>query len=425
MEIPEKFVGSWICNVYQKSLRPDFSFWHEKGGEMDKMIEEAKDENSEIMKFPVIGEEEFTRTINKMKNGKATGIDGISAEIMKFLIRDEDIRNYAVKCFNQAIKEKINEDWLISKTKMLPKNKRPKILEFRPIAVTVNSSKILCSILREKIKDHLKERKIRYENQYGFTKKGRPDHCLFTLDYVAARTYRWKTRKVKPLLYAFIDFKKAYDSINRERLIEVLIKYKINPHIINLIVQMYEGDKTTISLGKLKKTVEVTSGIRHGCSISTLLFKMVTFTIIEEMNRSVQAYQTGAYKGNSLWLADDAVLIADSEETLEKAFEILESEGKKNGLELSEEKTKIVKIRGKLEGKTHIGKYKIEKEAKYLGIQVGGNGSDIYAAENKLLINKAEKKASELMREVKKSCDIIRVGKIIWKMMHIPAIMYG
>ena len=29
------------------------------------------------------------------------------------------------------------------------------------------------------------------------------------------------------------------------------------------------------------------------------------------------------------------------------------------------------------------------------------------------------------MREVRKSCDIIQVGKAIWKMMHIPAIMYG
>ena len=136
---------------------------------------------------------------------------------MKFLIRDEVIKNYAVKCFSRAIREKINEDWLISKTKMLPKNKRPKILEFRPIAVTVNSSKILCSIMREKIEDHLRERKIKYENQYGFTKKGRPDHCLYTLDYFATRTYKRKSRKVKPLLYAFIDFKKAYDSINRER----------------------------------------------------------------------------------------------------------------------------------------------------------------------------------------------------------------
>merc|ERR1711888_62793 len=125
-----------------------------------------------------------------MKNVKATGTDGISAEIMKFLIRDEAIKSYAVKCFNRAIKEKINEDWLISKTKMLPKNKRPKILEFRPIAVTVNSSKILCSIMRKKIEEHLKEKKIEYENQYGFTRKGRPDHCLNILDYVATRTYK-------------------------------------------------------------------------------------------------------------------------------------------------------------------------------------------------------------------------------------------
>ena len=63
-----------------------------------------------------------------MKNGKATGIDGISAEIMKFLIKDAEIKKFAVKCFNNALKEQINENWLISKTKMIPKNKTPKNL---------------------------------------------------------------------------------------------------------------------------------------------------------------------------------------------------------------------------------------------------------------------------------------------------------
>ena len=129
---------------------------------------------------------------------------------------------------------------------MIPKNKRPKILEHRPIAVTVNGSKILCAIMREKIENYLKEKKINYESQYGFTKGGRPDHCLFTLDYIATRTYAKRGRKIKPLYYAFIDFKKAYDSINREKLIEVLIKYKVNPYIINMVIQMYDGDKTTI-----------------------------------------------------------------------------------------------------------------------------------------------------------------------------------
>ena len=73
------------------------------------MIEEEKKGDSEIMKFPII-EKEFINPINKMKNGKASGIDGISAEIMKFLIKDEEIRKYALKCFNNALKEQIHED---------------------------------------------------------------------------------------------------------------------------------------------------------------------------------------------------------------------------------------------------------------------------------------------------------------------------
>ena len=134
-----------------------------------------------------------------------------------------------------------------------------------------------------------------------------------------------------------------------------------------MIIQMYEGDKTTIQLGKLRKTIEVTSGIRQGCSISTLLFKMVTFTIIEQLRSKADPYKIGAYNDNSLWIADDAVVIAQDEENLLKALKVLEKAGKRNGLELSEEKTKIMKIRGPSK-KEKIGKFKVEKETKYLGI---------------------------------------------------------
>ena len=175
------------------------------------MLEEEKEPDSGIMRFSIIEEAELLGVINNMKNGKASGIDGISANLIKFLIKDEKIRKYTLKCFNNALKEKINEDWLVSKTTMIPKTKWPKILEHRPIAVTVNSSKIICSIMREKIEEHLKKKKVMYQNQYGFTKGGRPEHCFFILDYIANRTYTGNNRKNKTLFYAFIDFKKAYD----------------------------------------------------------------------------------------------------------------------------------------------------------------------------------------------------------------------
>ena len=99
------------------------------------------------------------------------------------------------KCFNNVLKEDIHEDWLLSKTTMIPKVKKPKILDHRPIAVTVNSSKIICTILREKMEEHLKESNIIFENQYGFTSGGKIEHCLYTLDYVANMTYESNNKK--------------------------------------------------------------------------------------------------------------------------------------------------------------------------------------------------------------------------------------
>ena len=72
-------------------------------------------------------------------------------------------------------------------------------------------------------------------------------------------------------------------------------------------------------------------------------------------------------------LTDDTTIIAKDENSLKKVPKTLEEAGRENGLELSEEKRKTLRIRGTIiEWK--IGNYKIEKEEKYLGIQIGGKG---------------------------------------------------
>ena len=83
-----------------------------------------------------------------------------------------------------------------------------------------------------------------------------------------------------------------------------------------------------------------------------------------------------------------------------------------------------MRIRGSSK-KEKIGKFKVEKETKYLGIQLGGKGRDIFGAENKIWIQKAEKKANELICQIKSSCDMVIVGKAVWKMMAIPSILFG
>merc|ERR1711874_509910 len=105
----------------------------------------------------------------------------------------------------------------------------------------------------------------------------------------------------------------------------------------------YEGDSTIIQLGRMKRNIEVTGGIRQGCCISTLLFKMVIFTMIDDLRKMAEKYEVGKFFDNSLWLADDATLIADSPENLLKLLEALKKIGELNGLEINMEKTKVMK----------------------------------------------------------------------------------
>ena len=87
---------------------------------------------------------------------------------------------------------------------------------------------------------------------------------------------------------------------------------------------MYSGDTTTICLGTKEEKIEVTSGIKQGCSISTLLFKLITYNIIEELEEKGIMYEVADYKGNSVWLADDTTLIANSKENMEKKYNDIE-----------------------------------------------------------------------------------------------------
>ena len=93
----------------------------------------------------------------------------------------------------------------------------------------------MCGFLREKIEEHLKIWSHTFENQYGFTQGGRVEHCMYTLAYVSNRKFKSNKKRHKTLYFAMVDFKKAYDSVDRKKLIEVLIKYKVNPKIIKIL----------------------------------------------------------------------------------------------------------------------------------------------------------------------------------------------
>ena len=67
---------------------------------------------------------------------------------------------------------------------------------------------------------------------------------MFILQYIANRAYEINTTYYKQVIWVALDFKKAYDSIDRGKLIETMVKYKINPKIIDIATKLYSEDET-------------------------------------------------------------------------------------------------------------------------------------------------------------------------------------
>ena len=79
-----------------------------------------------------------------------------------------------------------------------------------------------------------------------------------------------------------VDFKKAFDSVDKKALIHALLKYERDPLVIEVITRLYTGDNTRLYLENTEiEEMEVTSGIRQGCTLSPLLFIMVLNKVIE------------------------------------------------------------------------------------------------------------------------------------------------
>ena len=96
-----------------------------------------------------------------------------------------------------------------------------------------------------------------------------------------------KTFKDKKVLYVTaVDFAKAYDSVKRDSLIKTLMDYKIHPNLIDIVTGTYIDDRTNIVTGgETEMKMTVSSGIRQGCTASTTLFKLLTYVIIDRLQK--------------------------------------------------------------------------------------------------------------------------------------------
>ena len=80
----------------------------------------------------------------------------------------------------------------------------------------------------------------------------------------------------KKMYCIFIDFQKAFDSIDRDKLWNVLYDIGVSTKYIRALKQMYKSVKGKVRVGsKFTEEIDCKSGVKQGCKLSPLLFSLL------------------------------------------------------------------------------------------------------------------------------------------------------
>ena len=99
----------------------------------------------------------------------------------------------------------------------------------------------------------------------------------------AVRRLQELGRKARaPLFLCFIDLQKAYDSVDRTLLWQVLARFGTPPQMIEVIRQFHDGMRACVRYddGRCSEWFEVAQGLRQGCVLSPLLFNVFFAAIL-------------------------------------------------------------------------------------------------------------------------------------------------
>ena len=228
----------------------------------------------------------------------------------------------------------------------------------------------------------------------------------------------------KSLFVTAIDFAKAFDSINRLHIIKVMMKYRCDPNLIEAIAQIYTGDRTQIWFQNRKVgEVDVTSGIRQGCTCSPWLFVMVMNDIIEKLIDTKIGFRNEVLKIPILMFADDGLLMAQSKEHMRVLVKTLVGVASEIGMKINREKSVVI-IFNSEERIEKIEEIKIDNTMKYLGVMVK-NVRDSFKIHKENKIKTAKLFSNLTYSVIQKSCNKLIIGKTYWESVVVPAVMYG
>ena len=149
----------------------------------------------------------------------------------------------------------------------------------------------------------------------------------------------------KNIYFCFIDYAKAFDCVDHNKLWKTLKEMGIPDHLACLLRNLYAGQEVTVRTGHgTTDRFQIGKRVRQGCILSLYLFNFCAEYIMQ--NSGLYEAQAGIKIAgrniNNLRYADDTTLMAESEEELKSLLMRMKEESEKAGLKLNIQKMRIM-----------------------------------------------------------------------------------
>ena len=285
--------------------------------------------------------DEVKNIVMKCKNGKASGIDSIPYEALKNDQAISVLTHMFQLCFDCG---KVPSMWLRSIINPIAKSKDndPRIpLNYRGISLICCTSKIYSSLLNNRIIKYLNHTNKIADEQNGF-RKGRScsDH-IFSLDTVLRSLV-----KDKPVFAAFVDFKKAFDCINKNFLFFKILRNNIEGKLYWAVKALYANNEACVKVNNyLTSWFQCKKGVRQGDTLSPTLFSIFINDLATDIKRLNMGVKFGDEDLSILLYADDVVLLSDNAEHLQSMLDTLHTWCTKWKVFINKENSNIVHFR--------------------------------------------------------------------------------
>ena len=207
------------------------------------------------------------------------------------------------------------------------------------IALISHASKVMLKILQAKLQQYVNHELP--DVQAGF-RKGRG-----TRDQIA--NILWIIKKArefqKNIYFCFIYYAKAFDCADHNKLWKILKEIGLPDHLTCLLRNLYAGEEATVRIGHgTTDWFQIRKRVCQGCILSPCLFNLHAENIMwnAELDEAQDGIKIAGRNINNLRYADDATLMAESEEELKSLLMKVKEESEKAALKLNIQKMKIM-----------------------------------------------------------------------------------